>query len=68
MIICSTKEFEREQQLRGLHRVAWNYQQFQVHYESLRDELQVGPIYVRYFLEAGDSFLRSLENPSHEVR
>jgi hypothetical protein len=47
--------------------VAWNYQQFAVRYESLQDEMQVGSIYVRYFLEAGDAFLRSLENPSHLV-
>jgi hypothetical protein len=61
------KEFEREQHLRGLRKVAWNYQQFYVHYESLKDELQVGPIYVRHFLDAGDAFLRALENPSHIV-
>lgn len=61
------KEFEKEQRLRGTKKVAWNYQQFAVKYESLRDEIQVGPIYVRHFLDAGDSFLRSLENPSHDV-
>ena len=61
------KEFEREQRLRGATKVAWNYQQFFVRYESLKDEVQVGPIYVRHFLDAQDSFLRSLENPSHVV-
>ncbi len=61
------KDFDREQRLRGMKKIAWNYQQFFVRYESLKDEMQVGPIYVRYFLEAGDSFLRSLENPSHGV-
>ena len=59
--------FEREQRLRGLGNVAWNYQHFYVSYESLKDELQVGPIYVKYFLSAGDSFLRTLENPSHTI-
>lgn len=59
------KEFEREQRLRGLRKVAWNYQQFFVRYESLKDEIQVGPIYVRHFLESDDAFLRSLTNPSH---
>ena len=29
--------------------------------------MQVGSIYIRYFLDAGESFLRSLENPSHIV-
>ena len=47
--------------------MAWNYQQFHVRYESLRNEMQVGSIYIRYFLDAGESFLRSLENPSHIV-
>ncbi|KAJ1406558.1 hypothetical protein B484DRAFT_404102, partial [Ochromonadaceae sp. CCMP2298] len=61
------KEFDREQRLLGSKRIAWNYQQFAVKYESLKDEMQVGPIYVRYFLDAGDSFLRQLENPSHVV-
>lgn len=61
------KEFEREQRLQGTKKIAWNYQQFSVMYESLRDEMQVGPIYVRYFLDAGDAFLRQLENPSHVV-
>lgn len=60
-------EFEREQRLRGLGKIAWNYQQFFVKYESIGEELQVGPIYIHYFLEAGDSFVRALQNPSHVV-
>jgi DnaJ family protein C protein 13 len=61
------KEFEKEQRLHGNKKIAWNYQQFSVRYESLRNEIQVGPIYVRHFLDAGDSFLRALENPSHNL-
>lgn len=61
------KEFEREQRLRGTQKVAWNYQQFHVSYESLKDELQVGPIYVRHFLDASPGFLRALENPNHDA-
>ena len=60
-------EFEREQRLRGHKKIAWNYQQFYVKFESLKYMLQVGPIYVHHFLEAGDSFLRTLENPSHGI-
>ncbi|CAM9130814.1 unnamed protein product, partial [Ectocarpus fasciculatus] len=44
-------DYEREQQLRGFRRVAWNYQQF----------------FVACFLDTGDSFIRGLENPSHAV-
>ena len=58
------KAFDKEQRLKKNKKVAWNYQQFQIIYESLKDEMQVGPIYIRHFLEAGDSFFRSLENPS----
>lgn len=61
------KEFEKEQRLRGAGKIAWNFQQFYVKYDSLKEEMQVGPIYVRHFLDAGDAFLRSLENPSHVV-
>jgi hypothetical protein len=61
------KEFDREQRLLGSKKIAWNFQQFFVKYESLREELQVGPIYIRYFLDAGDAFLKTLENPNHVV-
>ena len=59
--------FEREQRLRGAGRVAWNYQQFHVRYDSLREELRVGSIYIRHFLETDDAFIRGLQNPSHGV-
>ena len=45
-------------------KVAWNYQQFSVRYESLKHELKVGHIYIRHFLEADDAFIRTLQNPS----
>ena len=61
------KEFDREQRLRGASKIAWNYQQFCVVYASLKNEMQVGPIYVRHFLDADEGFLRSFENPSHVV-
>lgn len=60
-------EFEREQRLRGNKKIAWNYRQFYVVYDSLKDMVQVGPIYVQYFLTAGDTFIRTLENPSHGI-
>jgi len=58
------KDIEREQKLLGSQKIAWNYQQFTVQYQSLREEIQVGPIYIRYFLEAGETFLKQLENPN----
>ncbi len=59
------RNYEREKRLRGGAQVAWNFQQFKVFYPSLRHEMQVGPIYVRHFLEADITFLRSIERPSH---
>ena len=61
------KEFEREQLLKGFKRIAWNYQQFEIRYESLRNEMQVGPIYIRHFLTADPSFIRTLQTPSPVV-
>jgi len=61
------KEFDKEQRLRGAAKVAWNYQQFSIIYPSLRDEMKVGSVYIRHFLEAGDAFVKALENPSHIV-
>jgi hypothetical protein len=61
------KEYEREQRLKGHKKIAWNYEQFYVKYESLKYMLQVGPIYIHHFLDAQDSFIRTLENPSHGI-
>ena len=59
------KSFDQEQRLRGAHCVAWNFQQFSVHYPSLADEMRVGPVYLRHYLEAEESYLRAIESPSH---
>lgn len=47
----------------GLNTVAWNYEEFAVDYSSLRDEVHVGSVYMRLWLEASDSFIRSWDNP-----
>lgn len=47
----------------GTNRVAWNFEQFKVDYSSLRDEVRVGSVYMRLWLEASDSFIRSWEDP-----
>ena len=59
------RNYEREKRLRSSTDVAWNFQQFKIVYPSLKDEMQVGHIYVRHFLEADDTFLLSIEHPSH---
>ena len=43
--------------------IAWNHQQFRVPYPSLENEVEVGHVYMRLWLEAGDGFIRSWEEP-----
>lgn len=47
----------------GLDHIAWNHQQFTVVYPSLDDEVQVGSVYMRLWLQAGDGFIKSWEEP-----
>ena len=54
---------QREIDARGELNVAWNYQQFSVSYPSLDHEVKVGNIYMRLWLQAGDGFIRSWEDP-----
>ena len=61
------KSFDKEQRLVGTTKIAWNFQQFEVIYESLKNEMQVGKIYIRHLLEANDSFFRTLDNPTPVV-
>jgi DnaJ family protein C protein 13 len=53
----------RETEARGLDGIAWNHQQFRVPYPSLESEVKVGNVYMRLWLEAGDGFIRSWEEP-----
>lgn len=53
----------READARGLDGIAWNHQQFKVSYPSLENELVVGNVYMRLWLEAGEGFIKSWEEP-----
>lgn len=44
-------------------RVAWNYSEFEVEYPSLSQELKVGGLYLRVFLEAGLNSVKALRTP-----
>lgn len=66
-LIHEINEYEREQRLQGTRKIAWNYQQFEVKYDSLQDEMKIGSVFVRYFLDSDDAFLRSLENPPPQM-
>ena len=47
----------------GVDQIAWNHQQFCVAYPSLDDEVKVGSIYMRLWLQAGDGFIKSWDEP-----
>jgi hypothetical protein len=48
----------------GQDKIAWNHHQFAVAYPSLGDQIQVGDFYLRPFLQAGDGFIKSVEDPA----
>lgn len=54
---------QREVEARGIDGIAWNHQQFRVNYPSLDNEVKVGNVYMRLWLQAGDGFIRSWEEP-----
>jgi len=53
----------RETEARGMDKIAWNHQQFTIEYPSLDGELRVGSVYMRLWLEAGDGFIKSWDEP-----
>jgi len=58
------RDIDREVNLRGGGgRVAWNHQQFNVPYPSLTEEVRVGSIYMRLWLQAGDAFVKTWDDP-----
>jgi len=53
----------RETESRGVDKIAWNYQQFTINYPSLESELRVGSVYMRLWLQAGDGFIKTWDEP-----
>lgn len=54
---------QREVEARGVDAIAWNHQQFRIKYPSLDNEVKVGNVYMRLWLQAGDGFIRSWDDP-----
>lgn len=54
---------QRETEARGLNKIAWNHQQFGIDYPSLENELRVGSVYMRLWLQAGEGFIKSWDEP-----
>ena len=58
------QSIRRETEARGgLDNIAWNHQQFKVSYPSLDDQVKVGNVYMRLWLQAGDGFIKSWDEP-----
>jgi DnaJ homolog subfamily C member 13 len=53
----------RETEARGIDKIAWNHQQFGIEYPSLDNELRVGSIYMRLWLQAGEGFIKTWDEP-----
>jgi hypothetical protein len=49
--------------LGSIEQLAWNHQQFKVQYTCLQNEIQVGSIYLRLWLDTNESFIRTLKDP-----
>eukprot|EP00934_Nitzschia_sp_Nitz4_P000945 Nitzschia sp. Nitz4//scaffold10_size219509//158366//167608//NITZ4_001449-RA/size219509-augustus-gene-0.252-mRNA-1//1//CDS//3329532983//945//frame0 len=54
---------QRETEARGINQIAWNHQQFGIDYPSLENELRVGSVYMRLWLQAGEGFIKSWDEP-----
>ena len=54
---------KRETDARGINKIAWNHQQFGIDYPSLENELRVGSVYMRLWLQAGEGFIKSWDEP-----
>ncbi|XP_037954363.1 dnaJ homolog subfamily C member 13 isoform X2 [Teleopsis dalmanni] len=48
------RQFINDRDLAGTLIVAWNYQEFEVNYQCLADEIQIGDYYIRLILEKDD--------------
>ena len=55
-------ELEREQRKHPSKKIAWNYHQFHVRYDSLKTEFRVASIYLQPFLDSTNNFIAELGN------
>lgn len=48
------RQFQSDKELSGNTLVAWNYEEFEVQYPCLADEIKIGDYYIRLILEQDD--------------
>ena len=47
----------------GIEVISWNHTEFEVHYESLSEEVKVGDYFLRLLLEEGTDTATRFSNP-----
>ncbi|XP_058835825.1 dnaJ homolog subfamily C member 13 isoform X1 [Topomyia yanbarensis] len=57
------RQFNADKDLAGSMLVAWNYEEFEVHYQCLADEIKIGDYYIRLLLERDDWPQNLVKNP-----
>ncbi|XP_065077705.1 dnaJ homolog subfamily C member 13 isoform X2 [Ochlerotatus camptorhynchus] len=57
------RQFNADKDLAGNMLVAWNYEEFEVHYQCLADEIKIGDYYIRLLLERDDWPQNLVKNP-----
>lgn len=57
------RQFQSDKDLAGNMLVAWNYDEFEVQYQCLADEIKIGDYYIRLLLERDDWPSNLVKNP-----
>lgn len=57
------RQFTADKDLAGSMLVAWNYDEFEVQYQCLADEIKIGDYYIRLLLERDDWPQNLVKNP-----
>lgn len=57
------RQFQTDKELSGSTLVAWNYEEFEVQYQCLADEIKIGDYYIRLILEQDDWPENLVTNP-----
>ncbi|XP_053672781.1 dnaJ homolog subfamily C member 13 [Anopheles nili] len=57
------RQFTADKDLAGSMLVAWNYEEFEVQYQCLADEIKIGDYYIRLLLERDDWPQNLVKNP-----
>lgn len=57
------RQFSSDKELSGNILLAWNYEEFEVHYQCLADEIKIGDYYIRLILEKDDWPQNLVKNP-----